>query len=712
MFKFSSPRRRRLARRNNRRANRQQRSSRSRGLALESLELRQMLSSTPMTFQVVDDASANKAFRYSETGAAQGSTTLAAANAAPRGVASTIGVDKTWVIDANRNVYVYNATGGLLGSWSAGSLANNATPEGIATNGTDIWIVDSKSDSVFFYAGAASRTAGSQAATSSFSLNSGNANPKDMVTDGASLWVVDDAAKTDKVFKYTVAGALAGSWTIDAANKAPTGIALDPANIGDLWISDSGTDRVYKYAGAAGRDGGSQSSGSSFALASGNGNSQGLAVAGRAWAEAPYQMEWIRQIGGSNDELGIGVSADGAGHVYLSGPIDSPVAGADLAQLAAFDDDGNALWTRQQQATPGVDSFGSRIEADALGNVFQLTGSGNTIVKNFDSAGTLKWAASLPAGELAYDVTSDGLGYAYVATYTWGNTITVRKLDALTGGVVWMQTLAAGTGSASFGISADHLGNIFVAGYTSGSTIGPNAGGVDGLVAKFSDAGALLWARQFGSAGTDYVWNVAADDLGNVYTVGQTSGSFAAPLAGANDVFVTKHDSNGALQWVRQLGTTGDETFNGVWADAVGNVYASGWTRAALGGPMVGGNADGLVVKLSTAGDLLWAQQLGTVDRDALNDVFGDADGNIYLGGNTRGSWAAVNAGGADGVLVKLTSPPAAASARIVLDDAALQARSSAQFADAAFAAGDFSRLFAATDDGAVVRKYRPPRHR
>ncbi len=68
---------------------------------------------------------------------------------------------------------------------------------------TDVWIVDSKSDKVFKYAGAASRLSGSQNAASSFSLNSSNRSPKDIVTDGTSLWVVNDST-TDKVFKYTV----------------------------------------------------------------------------------------------------------------------------------------------------------------------------------------------------------------------------------------------------------------------------------------------------------------------------------------------------------------------------------------------------------------------------------------------------------------------------------------------------------------------------
>jgi hypothetical protein len=228
-------------------------------------------------FYVVNDATANISYRYGADGTSRGSSTLAAGNSAPRGVASTIQGDKTWAIDANRTVYVYSASGTLLGSWTAGTLANNATPEGITTNGTDVWIVDSRSDKVFRYTGAATRLSGSQNAASSFSLNSGNANAKDIVTDGASLWVVNDAAKTDKVFKYSVAGSLLGSWTIDAANKLPTGITINPANVSHIWIVDSGTDRVYQYNAAATRTSGSQAAALSFALAAGNTNPQGIA---------------------------------------------------------------------------------------------------------------------------------------------------------------------------------------------------------------------------------------------------------------------------------------------------------------------------------------------------------------------------------------------------------------------------------------------------
>ncbi len=229
-------------------------------------------------FHVVNDASPDQTYDYNSGGGLNDSYNLTSGNTAPRGVASTVAGDKTWVVDANRNVYVYNASGGLLGSWTAGTLASNATVEDITVYGNDVWIVDAKSDKVYRYTGAATRLSGSQNAASSFSLNSSDTNPMGMVTDGTNLWVVDDS-KTDKVFKYTVAGSLVGSWTISTPGAtSPTGLTIDPTGASqDIWIVDSGTDKVYDYANARGRTSGSQAASAFFALAAGNTNPQGIA---------------------------------------------------------------------------------------------------------------------------------------------------------------------------------------------------------------------------------------------------------------------------------------------------------------------------------------------------------------------------------------------------------------------------------------------------
>ncbi len=236
------------------------------------------LKPTPDTkFYVVDDASANLTYEYAADSSAVESYSLNGANASPRGAASTVAGDKVWVVDANKKVYVYNDSGVLLGAWTAGSVASNATIEGITTDGTDVWLIDARQDRVYRYANAASRLSGSQNAISSFALNSGNRNPKDIVTDGTNLWVVNDST-TDKVFKYTLTGSLVGSWTIDTANKAPTGLTIDPSGASQsIWIVDNGTDRVYEYTNSRSKNSGSQSAALSFALATGNNNPQGIA---------------------------------------------------------------------------------------------------------------------------------------------------------------------------------------------------------------------------------------------------------------------------------------------------------------------------------------------------------------------------------------------------------------------------------------------------
>jgi hypothetical protein len=184
-----------------------------------------------------------------------------------------------WVVDANRTVFVYDAAGGLLGSWTAGGIKGAPQVEGIATDGNDIWLVDAKGDKVYKYTGAASRLSGSQNAADSFGLNSGNKAPKDIVTDGVNLWVVDDST-ANKVFKYTMTGSLVGSWTINAisGNTTPSGITLDPTgDSNDLWIVDSGTDKVYQYAGGKSLTSGTHGASAVFNLAAGNTNPQGIA---------------------------------------------------------------------------------------------------------------------------------------------------------------------------------------------------------------------------------------------------------------------------------------------------------------------------------------------------------------------------------------------------------------------------------------------------
>ena len=92
-------------------------------------------------FYVVNDATQNLTYEYTTGGQSIETYSLNTGNPAPRGAASTVAGDKTWVVDANRKVYVYNNSGTLLGSWTAGTLSTKAAswralPPTVPTSGS------------------------------------------------------------------------------------------------------------------------------------------------------------------------------------------------------------------------------------------------------------------------------------------------------------------------------------------------------------------------------------------------------------------------------------------------------------------------------------------------------------------------------------------------------------------------------------------------
>ncbi|MBK8180894.1 MAG: hypothetical protein IPK67_18775 [Planctomycetes bacterium] len=99
--------------------------------------------------------------------------------------------------------------------------------------------------------------------------------------------------------------------------------------------------------------------------------------------------------------------------------------------------------------------------------------------------------------------------------------------------------------------------------------------------------------------------------------------------------------------WVRQLGSTNGESVAAVAPDGSGGVYLSGETDGVLGGPSAG-NLDAWIARYDGAGNRLWARQLGTSSSEFASAAASDGSGGIFVGGNTAGHLAAMNAGGMD----------------------------------------------------------------
>ena len=173
-------------------------------------------------------------------------------------------------------------------------------------------------------------------------------------------------------------------------------------------------------------------------------------------------------------------------------------------------------------------------------------------------------------------------------------------------------------------IAVDPSGNVYVAGYTHGVINAPsrpgantNAGGKDAFVAKFDPQGALLWVTQFGSTEDDsvegiFLYSRYYGTPSALYVAGSTKGSMPGgpqrgmnTLAGGVDLFVAEIQlDNGAIRWVRQYGTAGDDIAYGLVTDQNAMIYVVGSTTGRLDGVTEpGASCDAFILQLSSYGD-------------------------------------------------------------------------------------------------------------
>jgi len=149
------------------------------------------------------------------------------------------------------------------------------------------------------------------------------------------------------------------------------------------------------------------------------------------------------------------------------------------------------------------------------------------------------------------------------------------------------------------------------------------------------------------------------DADGNVYVAGNSTGSFGSEFnQGSQDVFLSKYDSAGNRQWTKLLGSAGDAGAYGLAVDpSSGGVVVAGSVTGDLSPGAIGGGSDSFVAKYDSEGNQTWLRQIAPVSNDRANSVSVDADGNIFVGGqtdNTIGS-GQTSAGGTDAYIAKLS---------------------------------------------------------
>ncbi|MBI9106448.1 MAG: InlB B-repeat-containing protein [Spirochaetales bacterium] len=358
----------------------------------------------------------------------------------------------------------------------------------------------------------------------------------------------------------------------------------------------------------------------------------------------------------------------------------STTTGPANSEFFAVDTGSNQIFAAGYQFGTGTYSYGG------IASIAGTDNGTNAVLVAYDANGLGKWAKSVSQGTEASKFNSVAVddaenvyavGYQGSGTFTYGSyevtgtgsqNSVIIKYDS-TGTVQWAKTITATLDTTWAGYEAVVVSgsNIYAAGnhggiatFSYGSINIPNACACSNVLVKYTDEGAVIWAKgatAFDSAGGSWFSSIAVDSSGNIYAVGSQNGTGrydygnGVEISGSNsggNVLLVKYNSAGVTQWARTLksGSMG-AYFSSVALDSSGNVYASGFQTGtsiylyspdvSVTGSYSGKNA--VLVKYSSSGAAIWARSVTEgSDESNFNAVTVDENNIIYAAGEQKDS--------------------------------------------------------------------------
>jgi hypothetical protein len=356
-------------------------------------------------------------------------------------------------------------------------------------------------------------------------------------------------------------------------------------------------------------------------------------------------LVWAKRLGGAGRETANDVAIDVNGNVVTVGrfsgtaDFDPNLLTNNLTSLAFQDiyisklsSSGLFVWAKTLGGT-GDDDNAAAVAVDGTGNVY-----------------TTGWFSGTNDFDPGPGITS------LAATTTNQTDLFIHKLNSA-GIFQWVKRVGGTAEERANDLALDAAGNIHYIGNFFGTVDFDPNGGVfqlsstngSSFVSVLNNNGVFLWAKNTAGASDA----LAVDSLGNILLTGNFRGTVdfdtgpAAFLLTSTtptnpDVFVSKLDSLGNLQWAVRMGGAESEFGMGIVTDAVS---ANVWSTGCFGGTgdydpgngvfnLTNAGADGIfdafVVRLTTHSKVLWGDESGNATLLTVDGCGSKVDSKSY----------------------------------------------------------------------------------
>ena len=428
---------------------------------------------------------------------------------------------------------------------------------------------------------------------------------------------------------------------------------------------------------------------------------------------------WANSFGSvsANDEAR-DIATDNQGNTFVTGyysgtiitPVDTVTSiGNNDIFVAKYDSSGTLVWLRSAGGLSDADR-GEAIAVDNSGNVF-ITGNFNNaaifdnisvnsgagqsaiFTAKYDANGVIQWVKTgtngnntpFFNGDRPHDIATDNNGNIYIvgqkSVATNFGSILVANPNSFNIGSFFVKYDTNGNEQFGIPINASQISY-----QPAKISIKNNAayilyidyGVIYGLtIAKYSlngflsttyptvtNGGIFQNSDQIGFAVDNNENFTVYGEFGSSTTIGGTT-LIAGSGFTSRDLFLARQNSNGVIQWVKQIAGGGIDGEGGIDVDTAGNVYISGFYNNAISIDSIVLQASGqdiFVAKFSNSGNLRWARSAGSGNTTA-NSVYVTDQGDAYVTGLFNGTAnfddnATSSSGSSDVFVAKLGCEP------------------------------------------------------
>lgn len=350
-------------------------------------------------------------------------------------------------------------------------------------------------------------------------------------------------------------------------------------------------------------------------------------------------LQWVRQIGGTKQDIAYDVSADQANNVFVVGTfIDTLFMGDEVLLIGSPD--------RAQSFVLKLSSAGTMLWVKKLESNISIAakcvtaGASDELVVTGTFEGTASFGVGFPG-------FSDG-----------GHDIFVLKLDGASGEPIFVRRIGGTNQDFVHKHALDTQNNIYLTGDfrgtldldpSMGSFMVSSIGLTDVFLVKLSPDGIFRWGKSYGSAGSDYGSALAIDHENNVILAGRyvetitfDNAAFSLQSRGGTDIFIAKIDHQGNTLWANGYGDTQNDQANTVIANQNGIIFLGGIFRGRVDfDPSIefnnstesNGGADVFIAVYNQDGSYNKHFTLGGIANDQLADIAIKSNGELISNG-------------------------------------------------------------------------------